>query len=446
MKIGQPSLNLSAVISALGMCMLISGCNSDNWEDQEYVKITAKDQYYEVTINYADADDYFVVGQEYGQKTLKAVSNYEKLLDSYLVDEVAWLQEAFKMPDNTYEILIERAREIKKQVDSNYVKEMDGFASVLSGGVANVLGDGKVSEDEFAVFNLNPDIATADACSALAVYGNSSSSGQTIVGRNMDWYPGEKGQMGQLNAVVHAKSKPYPYFSVSYLGMIGAGTGINSTGLYIANLYSPIGAAYSAVGKRSVMMDIRKGLETLNTLSAANTFFADSQKLYAYHHLMFLADRTVAKVLENDFERKRALRTDQSTLNTGITWGYTNAVAAVNAFMLKGNFDNFHDYVPGSFDPDSTDAGNFNTDRWENFRTQLALQGNLVSFDSIRTIMAYHKAGAKGMDNGDIYNAFTTESIVYSFSDNRLEAFLLPKSGEFVDQPVYVAIPMPFKP
>lgn len=446
MKTSQhPWFRLNLCAGVLGAFVLTAGCNSDNWKDPDYVKITTKDGYYEVSIDYVDADP-FTVGQEYGQEVLKAIPDYEKLLDSYLVDQVAWLQNIDKMPDDTYEVLIERAREIKKQVDADYVSEIEGFASELSGGVANVLGDGKLSEDEFLVFNLNPDVATAVACSALAVYSVNSSSGQTTVGRNLDWYPGKEGQVGKLNAVVHAKSETYDYVAIGYLGVIGAGTGINNKGLFIANLYSPIDAEYSAAGKRSVVLDIRKALETLSTINAAATFFADSQKLYAYHHLMFLADKTVARVLENDFERKRALRTDKSVLNTGITWGFTNAVAAVNAFLLKDNYDNFHNYIPGPVDPNGEDGGNFNTARWENFRTQLALKGNLVSFDSIREIMAYHKAGAKGMDDGDIYNAFTAQSMVYSFADNRLEAFLLPTTGKFTDQPVYSAIPMPFKP
>jgi len=142
---------------------------------------------------------------------------------------------------------------------------------------------------------------------------------------------------------------------------------------------------------------------------------------------MFIADKNTAKVLENDFERNRTLRVVDSELNPGVSWGISDAIACFNAFMLKGNFDNFTGDV-------------WQTDRWASFETLLIQEGDTVDIDRVRTIMSYHKPGEAGMDPGDIYNIGTIQSMAYSFSDNRLELWL----GTFVDNPQYVAVSIPF--
>jgi hypothetical protein len=317
--------------------------------------------------------------------------------------------------------------------------EIEGFASVLGGGTVNIMGDGKLSRDEYLTLNLIPDTCTAYACSATAVFGSRSATGQTIVGRSLDWSTGPPGKaetadikagnnsVVNTNALVYLKTAEKQMVAVGPLGSIGILTGINSDGIFVATLYSDIGAPYSAVGKRSVMLDIREALETSSTVDEVGAFLGDPSRVYAYNNTMFIADKNIAKVLENDFERNRALRVVDSELNPGITWGISDAIACVNAFMLKGNFDNFTGKV-------------WQTDRWASFRTMLTQDGDTVDIDQIRAIMSYHKPGDGGMDPGDIFNAGTVQCMAYSFSENRLELWL----GTFVDDPQYETISIPF--
>lgn len=415
------------------------GCNSSSPDDADgSVSISKTDTYYKVTIDYTDKD-YYSIGREYAQKVLEIQPEYEKYADSFIVDSSTALNA--QDPNLTYEVLLERAKEIYKQADSSYAQEMEGFASQLGGGTTNVAGDGKISHDEYLLLNFNPDVSTLDSCSSIAVYGDRSSTGKTIIGRNTDWFPGNNAQIANLNAIVYARTGNKQVVSVNTLGSTGYIVALSSDGIFIANQYSDIGETYSAVGKRSIMLDIRKALETENTLEDVAAFLADPQKLYGYHHLMVLADKNTAKVLENDFERHRELRTESSELNPGITWGFTNAICAVNSFILKGNFDN-HTKMPLA--PEKPNV--YNLGRWANYKTLLAEKGETVDTEEMKTIIQYHKPGGGGEDDGDIYWKYTIQSVVYSFGENKLQVWLHPPGITFNENPVYVEIPVPFTP
>jgi hypothetical protein len=403
-----------------------------------HVAITPDNGFYHVTIKYA-AGDRYLIGREYGLKVLAAVPDYEELTDSYLKElqalsapvtdlGIPWTEGAIP-----FAVMIERAQEIRNRIDPRYLQELDGFASTLSGGSHDELGDGKLSQNEYLILNLVPDIATSTACSTLAVYGERSATGKTIVGRITDWFPGTKGQFGALNAVVYSITGSKQVVSFGWLGVLGNLVAINENGVFIANLYSAVGEPYSAVGRRSILFDIRKAMETCSTLDEVADFLKDPSKLYGYNHNMFLANATTAKVLENNFNRNRALRSSDSVLNPGIEWGVDEAMASVNSFLLLGNYDN-HTPVP------------VNTERWANYKMMLAAQGESVDFDGMKSIITYHKPGAEGDDNGDIYGNVSVQAIVYSFADNRLELWVHPHSGEFEDQPQLVSVTMPFTP
>ena len=414
------------------MTLTFYGCgSSDSPDSTGHVTITEKPMYWEVHIDYSSGDPYSI-GWEYGTIVLSRAPNYEAAVDAYLKAASSDKQEI-------YEVLIQRALEISKNIQSQYMDEIEGFASVLSGGTVNVMGDGKLSRDEFLIANFIPSVCNDTACSATAVFGSKSATGQTILGRNTDWASGPPQEStngntrgvyitaGNINALIYSKTGKNQTAFFGTLGIIGTIVGINSNGIFVAGLHSQTGSPYSAVDKRSVLLDIREALETSDTVDEAGAFLGAPSRVYAYHNNMFIADKNTAKVLENDYERNRALRGADSELNPGITWGISDAIACVNAFVLKGNFDNFT-------------GQKWQTERWSSFKTLLIQEGDTVDLDRMKTIMRYHKPGGGGKDPGDIYNEGTIQSMAYSYTENRLELWL----GTFVDDPQYLTISIPF--
>jgi len=401
------------------------GCSSGSSSGSDSrVTITEMDNYFDVRVDYSDSVSRYDIGREYAEKSFEVIPDYESIVDSYFVELVAYLEDVHWV---TYADLISRVQLLAPQLDSSYLDEIDGFASQLSGGDVDVLGDGKLSTHEFMILNFMPDVSTGGACSAISVFGDMSSTGSTIVGRNLDWFIGSTGNIAKLNAISFLTNGSNEIISVGYLGMLGVVTGINNDGIYIANLYSPTFTPYSAVGKQPILFDIRTALEITSYIAGAAEFIGDPSRVYTYNDLMFITDANKAKVLENNFGYNRELRTYDSVLNPGVTWGVDNAIAAVNAFALYGNYDNLT----------TVDS---NWMRWDNFKTELASKSQPVSVESIEEIMTYHEPGGGGNYDGDIYNADTAQSMIYSFSDNSMQVFLHPATGSFTENPEFITI------
>jgi len=428
-------LLLMTAIAIMGM-MFSTSCKKDNDDDnnadpKDRVTLIDKDMYWEAHLDFTDMDR-FEMGKAYCNAVVEAVPDYEIGADYYIAFIANGMHGAD--PSITYEVILERAVEISKSVPAEYMQEINGFASALSGGETDVMGDGKLSKNEYLVLLFNPDIATLSACSAVAVYGDRSETGKTIFGRNTDWFSDTKKSFSAINsesntsAIIFFKNGDSEIMSFGTLGMLGVIVGLNNDGIFIANLYSDIGAPYTAVGKRSVMTDIRIALENNNSIEGVADFLGSPSNLYAYNHNMFIADENTAKVLENNFANNRSLRTATSELNDGITWEQQNAIACVNSFMLKGNTDNY--------------TGNwYNTGRWQSFDSLLTDAGNKVNLNQVNSIMSYHTPGGSGYVPGDIYLAGTILSMAYSYEENEMRLWL----GTYTEDPQYVTISVPFK-
>lgn len=367
-----------------------------------------------------------MVGLQYGQLVHYMLPEYESLMDSYLVDLID------SEGDVTYEELIRRARQIKNQINKEYSDEISGFSLTLGGGRNNILGDGKISHDEYLVLNLMADVLGDASCSVIAVYGDRSATGKTIIGRNTDWFPGNSAQFGAVNAVIHIITPERHCILFSLLGLLGGIAGLNSSGVFIGNLLSAVDLPYECKGRRSIMLDLRNSMENYDSIGSIGAFFSDSRKLYTYHNNMLIADSETAVILENDFEISRVFRYESSELNPGITWGFDNAIACVNSFLLKGHHDN---HTP---EPE-------NTERWNNYKVLLSALESPVGTTGVESIIKYSKPGSQGKDPGDIFNCLTIHSLVYSFSDNKIYMWMHDRKTEFEYDPHYTEYEIPFE-
>ncbi|MCL6588802.1 MAG: hypothetical protein K6U80_02510 [Firmicutes bacterium] len=388
------------------------------------VIITNEGEYYNVCLDYNSGLTHQQMGAEYAAQIKTILPEYEALVDSYIAE--------ITMSDEIYQLMLFRTGEIKPQVNQDYLDEIEGMASQFSGGADNVRGDQKISRDEFYFFNLIPDAIRETQCSAVAVFGSGSALKQTMVARNLDWYGGSANQIPQIQAVITVRQKDKSICSIGYLGFQGVITGFNRHGVFAGILDSGSGAPYVSKDRNSYPLDLRYALENNKTLNDVAGFMKDPARNYTCNHLIFLAGPKDGQVLENNFSgcdtARRALRSSQSKLNPGINWGFNQAVGAVNSFLLSGNFDNHTQYP-------------HNVRRWASLCNELKKNGPVITWDELKAIISFDNGdGPGGMEEGDLYNGGTQQTILFIPATMRLEIFFRPHDGGLPADPVFKEI------
>lgn len=419
--------HIKAILSALMIsCILLyqTGCTDIG----PSVTVSDEGSYYNVVLNFIRQPDHKIIGAQYGKEIKKSIPDFESLVDSYMAELVGDAQ--------AYDALLKRVNDIKPQIPKEYCEEIEGMAEDLAGSEESIMGDNKLSLNELYLFNLIPDVLRQTQCCCLSVYGSLSETGATLTARDLDWYGGSKNQIPRLQAVITYKYKDVKVCSVGYMGYMGIITGFNSRKVFSAILDSPTGSVYDSVGKSSYPMDLRLALEKKSNMDEVARYMSDSSRQYTVNHLIALSDPVEGKILENNFsgsgqDMKRALRSSDSILNEGITWGIKNAVAAVNAFLLKGNHDNF-----------STIVGN--TERWSKLKTELESKGEKVTLDELKSIISFDNNDGPGdMATGDLYNSMNQMSVVFQPATLELEVAFRPRTASTLpDDPVFIKIPV----
>lgn len=383
-----------------------------------HVQITNTGKYYSVVLDYSAGTTAYALGQEYGTALKTALPTIETLIDGY---------EADMLGDSAtlYQAVLTRARAIKPQLDTAYREEIRGIASRFSGGTTNTMGDGKVSQDELLLLNLIPDVARTTQCSAFSVFGARSATGKTITARLLDW--GTESQLPRLQAVTTIRNGTSSVCLIGYLAFQGALTGFSDEGVFAGVLDSETGAAYpSPTGLRSYPFDLRHALETQATLATAAAYMSSASRHYAFNHNVLFSDTNTSRVLENDLSGTRALRTPSSALNSGITWGLSNALGCVNSFVLKGNHDN-HTGEP------------WNYLRWNNGRTQLSAKGKTVTVAELKAVACYRTE-----DDGCIYHDGNQMIVLFQPATRALQIAFRPRNNVLPAVPAFTAVTVTF--
>ncbi len=392
------------------------------------VTISNEGDYFKVTLDYTSGLTHREMGEAYARGILQVVPDYEEIVDSYISEINNKMEYRYGMYNKDG---------LKTQLNKDYSDEIEGMAEVLSKTGESLRNDNKISKEELYLFNLIPDIGQGTQCSFVSVYGERSATHSTISGRNLDWYGGEKNQIPRIQAVVTFVYPSRKVCSIGYLGYMGVLTGFNDSKAYAAILLSPTGEPYDSQGKRSFPMDMRTALETCGTIDEIADYMKDSKKYYANNHIIALSDPETSIVLENNFSGfgadgkrvQRAVRTADSKLNRGITWGISDAVGSVNSFILYGNYDNHTDTKP-------------NTKRWANMKKQLLAAGPTATLDDVKNVIAYNN-GSTGTftESGDLYNRETLQMILFEPESLSLEVFFRPKTSQRnPDAPVFEKI------
>jgi len=271
------------------------------------------------------------MGRQYAQAIVKTLPLFEPITD-------ALLKRTLEEANMTFAQALERANALKESIPRDYLDEIEGMGLVFS-DPSDVVGNGRLSPNK--VFMSVIDVTESAACSAAAVFGKSSATGKTIVGRNNDWAPDENTDNWNALFIFHNGEK-----SIAGNGTIGElfPTNVfNSRHIFGGILDSyPAYPPLASKRMRSPTVDLRYAIETCRKLADAEEFLG--ARKYGIGSLILLADSKTAHVLEYDTSRKEGdearIRTDSSELIEGVSWDVPNAIASVNSFLLPGGFDN----------------------------------------------------------------------------------------------------------
>ena len=392
----------------VGIALSLVSCSDDNQEPTpNAVLIQQQIGYYDVKLNFTDTS-HFEVGRQFASAIQRTVPDYEQVVDRALLVQMFFLGKA----GLTFDIVKTRARTLldNPKFHGAYRDEIAGMQEVFS-YQTDVLGDGKLSANELLVVQFVPDVMRAFSCSATAAYGSATSTGKTIIGRNLEWINELIPEIARIYAVTTLRNADTAVVNIGVLGQLFAISMFNEHQLFGAILDSAttdldtqpktiVPYPSDLSGIRSYSFDLRYALENFAELSDVSNYMTDPDHRYAFNHLIFLADDASAGVVENDINLKagtpgnRRLRTEDSVLSAQVPddqqWPIRGAFATVNDFRLPGN-----DYAAALSD----------TARWTSFRELYAglSYGQTIDVNAMKGIAGYHPPTSGLMEAGAIF-------------------------------------------
>jgi len=356
--------------------------------------------YYEITLDYSSGTTTReAMGRSFGEQTVDLVRDFERIFDWYIYLASTMVP---------YQTMIDRAKEIINHLPEGYKDEIDGLASVCTGTEDKLL-DGKLSLNEVYLLQTLPDVWMSASCSSIAVFGTTSATGNTIIGRNLEWFGGiPHNYLSSLQAVVTVKNTSgRDVCLIGYLGFLGCITGFNDQGLFGAiQVSSGNTSLYDATGRGSYNMNLRRVLDNCDDITAAKAYLMADTTEYAAGHLFVFADPTEARVFEYEPDTpQRDMRAYNSTLKSGVTWiDHDYTIGAVNSFVLPDFYDNH--------------TGN-NVSRWNTMRDQLQLKRDdsdtpdKVTVAEIKQVITYFQGRKPGAVDGDLYRNYIQQTIIF---------------------------------
>jgi len=382
--------------------------------------------YYLVTINLAGLS-HKEMGRMYAEKIRHVMPAYDTVMDALMKDQFDMLKQA----GLTFEVVRDRAIALEQQVQPEYRDEIEGMASVFS-GAKDEPGDGLFSRNEFLVWQFYADVVRPTQCSASAAFADASASGNTIVGRNLDWYALKDNSLAKIHAITLIHNGGKSIACVNFLGQLTPVSGFNDHHVFGAILDCETGAAYPPVkGKRSYHFDLRYGLENDSTTAGLAGFMKD--KDYTFNHLIFLADEHSAGVLEDNIGSKaRSLRTPSSKVRPGAEWGILNTFATVNDNRLPGNFVE---------NPESPS----NLKRWASLKSQYSsqLRSGRIDIEKMKLIAGFPSTDGNAKSSGALFRSGdhvpTLQSIILRMDTYELWVAFAPQ-GKLPMKPAYLQI------
>ena len=329
---------MAVAVLLVALCVALTGCgDSTTASTSRAVNITYDEKllFYKVEIDLT-AVSHREMGRQYAQAIVETLPQFERLTDAFLA-------QTLKESKMTFAKALEYANALKGNIPQEYMDEIEGMGLVFS-YPSDEVGNGRLSPNKIFLSVIFQDVTeiTTTACSATAVFGGSSATGRTIVGRNNDWDPDPQTDKWNALFIFHNGDR-----SIVGNGMIGElfpNNAFNRHHVFAAALDSSPAMVPSlpVTGMRSPTADLRYAIETSRTLADAEKFLSENN--YALGSLTLLADAETAHVLEHDTSRpegeRARIRFATSPLIAGVSWDAPDAIISVNSYLLPGGFAN----------------------------------------------------------------------------------------------------------
>jgi hypothetical protein len=352
------------------------------------------------------------IGQALGDAVKQQFPDIEARYDAYL--HTLLTQAQFN------QLLQQRVKPLRQQVTQHYQDEISGITSRWQLFGHDQLGDNRLSLNEYWTFLLLPDLGHPEIRgSAFGVWQRASATDSPIVGYNLDW-PADANLKGLQALTVYA-GPDGGIVNIGFAGSIGTLSGFNQSGLFLAQIASPLSQTESASSGQGypVVFALRQALETAHTNRQARQQL--EQTYNPTSHNILMADRTYIQVLEKPQNTLGRIRNDNSPYRANKSWNKTNQIAAVNCYTLLSS-------------PNNCTHSNDNF-RWQRLR-QLANfdHAHPAEVSDIISIMLdttnHYQA---------IFNRHTLYSMVFTPEDGTLHLYHTPSSGQDSARPVMQA-------
>ena len=390
--------------------------------------IEKKPSYYEVWLHH-DKGDPYSVGSAYAEVILDMGLDYAMVLEPYLYENI---DSAFPNLDGEYTPVIDRIKLLKPQIPEAYLLELEGFATVLSGGEKGMVCDRKLSYEEVLLGSMVPDCLRGTNCSALSVWGEKSASGERIVSRTMDWPMGSTNQMCTAQAVTHfiMGEGKNSYTAVAVLGMLDVLTGLNDKGVFAAMLDAGSGNDYVCEGKKCYSFELRYALEKMNDARSLGEYMVAESKNFTFSHNIIVTDKKDCFVAEDCADTSEfstgqsSLRDKDTPLMEGISWDNPDSLCVVNAFLSEGADDDL-----------TANGGNYirfckyNTWTGEKEKLSVADVKSIVTRESVTRDSGWH----------NIYSYLTYHIVIYDYATGKLNICFTGPEG-VKDHPVFTEV------
>ncbi len=401
----KKSLQLSLRVNVMMLLIIFtvtffSGCDFENAVSLNYVG-EYPTGYLHVELDYRTGISRYEMGALYAKKLIELYPDFEAR-NAFIFSLIS--------PEQ-YSTLLERTLLIKDQIPLIYQEEIDGIASQFSGGNIDSQYDGVLSVNELYYLNLTMDVGmfASPQCSALAVYGKRSETGNTLMGRIVDFPFGYEQAVFVIKNGYHSSVSIGGPLSMTHI------TNISRKGIFGAILSSSTVTTFpddaANIPYHSYSFDLRYAIEHLPTLQMVAMYM--KQHNYTINHLILLSDKKKAVVLENNFtgdgfNMRREVRTENSKLHEGVVWDFDDAIAVVNSFLLAGNYNNHQIY-------------DYNVNRFQEYKEQLALMGDSVNLDELQQIVTFYQGDKP--EYGEIYSTLTQTIVLFDAKNYILKVF-----------------------